>query len=79
MIDQPLLILGDVFFRQYNVSFSKINNQIGFQGNTQNVSFNNINIFIYGEYILLGIIIIVLIYGIFVILFTCPRCYQVTQ
>lgn len=56
------ILLGDVLFNQYIITFDKINGQIGFNGNTKVVPIEGGNSsFAVGEYVLFGFNIILLL------------------
>ena len=58
-----LLILGDVFFRSYIVTFDKANSQIGFYGNTTLIETVGVSFFALSQYIMVPILgILVILY-----------------
>lgn len=59
-----LIILGDVFFRGYTISFDRINTRVGFYGQTTKVYTFDYMYFNYIQYILCGLGIILASTGI---------------
>lgn len=59
-----LIILGDVFFREYIVSFDRVNAKVGFYGNTAPVYVFDPDYFVVLQYVVCGAVFVLAIVGI---------------
>jgi hypothetical protein len=57
------IILGDVFFRGYTISFDKPNALIGFYGNTTAIYLGGTGTFLASQYVMFGLFLALGIYG----------------
>jgi hypothetical protein len=63
----PNILLGDIFFRGYTISFDKPNAQIGFYGNMTIINLSGRGFFLTSQYVMCGLIFCLGIYGMFVL------------
>lgn len=64
------VLLGDTLFDNYIITFNKIDNKVGFYGNTAVISiFGNNQSFMTGQWVMLGINIGLLLFAVFLLFF----------